>query len=427
MVAISYTQGQGKRCCSRIAISLNENLASSTKAVKLEGDAFRENDLLVLTSSAASSFFKTKPSRGDVLWREAFNKIADKMVWEGKNNKYDPIEGDLKTRVVCIEEKLFPDENPSFAIKNPFEELRSNVIVLVGLNEESTLTENWKFLKDNIFDKANAITAFNCSTTVAQYEKYGDFYPYENSPYEPLLKTFDELLNTKRNTDRKRYEIAMDLWQRKSLDDLVFLMFVLIDTYGAYPIKSVQSVTSTESTSFEQLSCMCGNCADAMAECFKDETCRKALDCLNKCKGNDQVCSYRCITSHETPAFERFAMCILQKHNCMGNHATVPVYPNPLPMIRFRNEELSFETAENIFIGHLQLREGESNPLSSNEKLLPWSWKVVCGQNPAYDYFACQHQLFYRDKARPSVVWYDPVFRVTTLYGEVCFLQTLFK
>lgn len=108
----------------------------------------------------------------------------------------------------------------------------------------------------------------------------------------------------------------------------------------------------------------------------------QALDCLNKCKGNDQVCSYRCITSHETAAFEKFAMCILQKNNCMGNTATIPMYPDPEPMTTFRGTPLTFEDAENIFIGNLKLREGESNPLvvgtdgRPSTELLPWSWKV---------------------------------------------------
>lgn len=105
----------------------------------------------------------------------------------------------------------------------------------------------------------------------------------------------------------------------------------------------------------------------------------QALDCLNNCKGNDQVCSYRCITSHETAAFEKFAMCILQKNNCMGNTATMPVYPDPEPMTTFRGAPLSFEDAENIFIGKLKLREGESNYLVVGTELLPWSWKVIVG------------------------------------------------
>ena len=95
---------------------------------------------------------------------------------------------------------------------------------------------------------------------------------------------------------------------------------------------------------------MCSKCSSEMIDCFSDETCRKALDCLNKCKGtvshplsgvidinihrpsitanlsiylsiiwlvgwlagNDQVCSYRCISSYETQAFEKFAKCIIQ-------------------------------------------------------------------------------------------------------------------
>lgn len=77
----------------------------------------------------------------------------------------------------------------------------------------------------------------------------------------------------------------------------------------SYPIKSVKSVTSNDSTNLKQVGCMMKNCAKELAECLADENCRKALDCLNSCKGNDQVCSYRCITSHESPIFERFANC----------------------------------------------------------------------------------------------------------------------
>ena len=41
-----------------------------------------------------------------------------------------------------------------------------------------------------------------------------------------------------------------------------------------------------------------------------------------------------------------------------------------------------------------------------------WSWRVVAGQNAAYDQFPCQYQIFYRGKARQSM-WYDPVFQVS--------------
>lgn len=40
-----------------------------------------------------------------------------------------------------------------------------------------------------------------------------------------------------------------------------------------------------------------------------------------------------------------------------------------------------------------------------------WSWRVVAGQNAAYDQFPCQYQLFFRGKAS-GTFWYDPVFQV---------------
>jgi hypothetical protein len=36
----------------------------------------------------------------------------------------------------------------------------------------------------------------------------------------------------------------------------------------------------------------------------------------------------------------------------------------------------------------------------------------------AYDYFPCQHQIFYHLKGGKSF-WYDPVFKVETMNGEV--------
>ena len=143
---------------------------------------------------------------------------------------------------------------------------------------------------------------------------------------------------------------------------------------------------------------MCSNCLDEIQDCFTDPTCLAALACLNRCKGNDQVCSYRCITSYETPAFEKFALCILQKHNCLNNAAVIPTLPDPTALPRFRGELLSHETAEGILQGWLDLsqlpegstkrKRGEARQLvKAAEADVPWSWKVVCGQNPAYDFF----------------------------------------
>lgn len=43
--------------------------------------------------------------------------------------------------------------------------------------------------------------------------------------------------------------------------------------------------------------------------------------------------------------------------------------------------------------------------------------RQVCGQNPAYDFFPSQHQIFYRGRGEGQM-WYDPVFKVVTIKGE---------
>jgi hypothetical protein len=59
-----------------------------------------------------------------------------------------------------------------------------------------------------------------------------------------------------------------------------------------------------------------------------------------------------------------------------------------------------------LFIGWL----GRPNP-DANGSPFEYSWRVVAGQNAAYDQFPCQYQMFYRGKAKGSM-WYDPVFQV---------------
>ena len=94
--------------------------------------------------------------------------------------------------------------------------------------------------------------------------------------------------------------------------------------------------------------------------------------------------------------------------------------PNPMPLSLFRGSPLTADIADAIFIGHLDDKPIKEDVAASkrvdllgNNANKSWSWKVVCGQNPAYDYFSCQHQIFYKDAK--DKMWYDPVFKVTTL------------
>lgn len=71
-------------------------------------------------------------------------------------------------------------------------------------------------------------------------------------------------------------------------------------------------------------------------------------------------------------------------------------------MDSFRGQTLTHDLAVDLFVGWLGKEE--------------FSWRVVAGQNAAYDQFPCQFQIFYRGKGK-STVWYDPVFKVDFDFG----------
>ncbi|KAG8055632.1 hypothetical protein GUJ93_ZPchr0001g31735 [Zizania palustris] len=126
----------------------------------------------------------------------------------------------------------------------------------------------------------------------------------------------------------------------------------------------------------------------------------------------DNICNYRCIASYESPHLEAFSLCVLEKNNCLELNAEIPSMPSVTPLTMFREQKLSHEIAEDLFVGWLDSLE--------------WSWRVVAGQNPAYDQFPCQYQLFYRGKAKGSF-WYEPIFQVRTLEGELIWRRRRYR
>ncbi|OVA10608.1 hypothetical protein BVC80_807g4 [Macleaya cordata] len=199
-----------------------------------------------------------------------------------------------------------------------------------------------------------------------------------------------------------------EAWDRHNSDDIRFCILVIINTY----IRPVQILNNLRSKGLSTLNCMVKNCGPQILNCLLDPDCRKALQCLNNCSPVDQVCNYRCIASYESPNLEAFSLCVLQKNNCLELDAKIPEKPYVPPMVKFRGEDLCHETAEDLFVGWL----GDLN----------WSWRVVAGQNPAYDQFPCQYQLFYRGKARGSF-WYEPVFQVKTLEGKMVWRRRRYR
>ncbi|KAM3200583.1 hypothetical protein P3L10_032945 [Capsicum annuum] len=196
---------------------------------------------------------------------------------------------------------------------------------------------------------------------------------------------------------------VFDAWERHNSDDIRFCLLVIINAY----ITPVSTLKNLRAKGFSTL-----NCGPQILNCLLDPNCRKALQCLNNCSPVDQVCNYRCIASYESKYLEEFSLCVLQKNNCLELDAKIPEKPCVPPMSEFRGEKLSPEIAEDVFVGWLGT--------------LDWSWRIVAGQNPAYDQFPCQYQLFYRGKARGSF-WYEPAFQVRTLEGYLVWRRRKYR
>ncbi|KAF8377212.1 hypothetical protein HHK36_030585 [Tetracentron sinense] len=277
----------------------------------------------------------------------------------------------------------------------------ADILVIVSVqNQESVkwVQTNSKNIQNIIcFDSAQSLT-----------NKLGGSFIHKETKGNIFSKVagISQAKNTNESVEVVR--TVSEAWDRHNSDDIRFCLLVIINAY----IRPVPILQNLRSKGLSTLNCMVKNCGPQILNCLLDPDCRKALQCLNQCSPVDQVCNYRCIASYENPNLEAFSLCVLQKNNCLELDAKIPDKPYVPPMVKFRGEDLCHEVAEDLFVGWL-----------GN---LDWSWRVVAGQNPAYDQFPCQYQLFYRGKARGSF-WYEPVFQVRTLEGSMVWRRRRYR
>ncbi|CAA0839191.1 violaxanthin de-epoxidase-related [Striga hermonthica] len=272
---------------------------------------------------------------------------------------------------------------------------QANILIVVAVSNEDSV----KWIQSN-YEIAPNVICFDSSPNLMN--KLGGTLIQTKSklpllPRPKKLKESEDVIKS-----------VFESWERHNSDDIRFCLLVIINAY----IRPVPILKNLRAKGFSTLNCMVKNCGPQILNCLLDPICRKALQCLNKCSPVDQVCNYRCIASYESPCLEEFSLCVLQKNNCLQLDAEIPKKPHVSPMSRFRREYLDHETAEDLFVGWL-----------GN---LDWSWRVVAGQNPAYDQFPCQYQLFYRGRAKGSF-WYEPVFQVRTLDGDLVWRRRKYR
>ncbi|OIT07019.1 PREDICTED: violaxanthin de-epoxidase, chloroplastic [Nicotiana attenuata] len=277
----------------------------------------------------------------------------------------------------------------------------ADILVLVAVSKEGSV--NW--IQTNSQNVPNII-CFDSSS--AQRNKLGGILIETEKRGDIFRSLLPFSQSKKMNESVEIARTVSEAWERHNSDDIRFCLLVIINAY----ITPVSTLQNLRAKGFSTLNCMVTNCGPQILNCLLDPNCRKALQCLNQCSPLDQVCNYRCIASYESQYLEEFSLCVLQKNNCLELDAKIPEKPYVPPMTEFRGEILSSEIAEDLFVGWLGT--------------LNWSWRVVAGQNPAYDQFPCQYQLYYRGKARGSF-WYEPVFQVRTLEDKLVWRRRKYR
>nr|AMJ39492.1 violaxanthin de-epoxidase 2 [Bixa orellana] len=279
--------------------------------------------------------------------------------------------------------------------------LCADILVIVAVTDQESV--NW--IQKNSKNIPNVI-CFESSPILAN--KLGGSYLHTGTKGTLFDKIVGISQLKKTNESVEVVRTVSEAWDRHNSDDIRFCVLVIINAY----IRPVPILKNLRSKGFSTLNCMVKNCGPQILNCLLDPSCRKALQCLNQCSPVDQVCNYRCIASYESPNLEAFSLCVLQKNNCLDLDAKIPNKPHVPPLVKFQGKDLCHEAAEDLFVGWLGR--------------LDWSWRVVAGQNPAYDQFPCQFQLFYRGKAKGSF-WYEPVFQVITLEGKMVWRRRKYR
>ena len=259
------------------------------------------------------------------------------------------------------------------------------------------------------------LVTYSCAPEVSALGKIGS-YRADGSVVQDLAIVLAPWTDIARG---KRLAIqAADLMSRNSSEDMLYAIFFILHAY----VIEMPIVRHTVNPTWEkgglqnvrEFATMCSKCSESIANALTDPETKATIDLLNACDMRDQVGSYRVIVSYETPQLEEFSLCILQQNNCFGCEASILETPRVPLLHEWRGQPVDSTAARQIYIGHFNCEE--AHPEASQK--LPWSWKVVCGANPAYDAFPAQHQTFYPSEKSKGALWYDPVFKVDTLDGR---------
>lgn len=256
-------------------------------------------------------------------WEQVLLHLGEKVNWEAKESG----RWDIAWRV---------DTESSF-LHTP---KPADIILGFGLEDPK-----WSAVAlHELQDVPRVVMFFDCVKFVDGLAQVGAYRP--TSVTSQLQAWF---LPGQTRKDKDTYSLCQQLFGRRTTEDLLYSILVLINAFFV----PLPFVDKTMKSDLPQQREIIKTCQKQLVACAKSPECRKTLQCLLRCAQNDQVCTYRCITSYENEAFANFALCILHRNNILGLNATIPVYPQLTAMQTFRGEALTWNSAETILRGWL--------------------------------------------------------------------------
>ena len=239
--------------------ALLESSTVSSTNLNINGGPLSPVVTVIIPSNEHKSFFAIKPFNDLVTWHEAFEHIQEKLRWEPINNpQIDELTGrneleGLSMEVITLAEAVRQGEKDGDTSSN------SKIVMLVDLPPLADESKDLLALTTFCQSAKAVVPLWNPSKlsvpdSFHNIERYGDFYPA--AVFDDYLAVWDRISKSRRFKHRSVKDTVRNLWSRKSTGDILFLLLVLIDSFSDIEVKTVKSVTSSESTSFDQFYCM---------------------------------------------------------------------------------------------------------------------------------------------------------------------------
>lgn len=157
--------------------------------------------------------------------------------------------------------------------------------------------------------------------------------------------------------------------------------------------------------------CIASHCTGAIAQCLKEQQCRKGMLCTAKCGFSNDTCVFHCASDYEDELYDAMIHCFFTEYDCMRMPQGETFSPyemcRPLntskPLATYRGTRLTVAKTQS-----LMTRNGKAKGY----------WRVARGLSASYDCFDCQN-IWFQNIPQPnaSQVAYSAIYKVNKTDG----------